>query len=439
MKTTISPDLFRSLHSRPGPLAALPLSRRLPVHTIYGGAQLFTAETPAKLAHIARKSLNEFAPDADSFAEIFGLDRAIAADVRARVETKLASDAVEDLRIDFEDGYGVRTCDEEDGHAISAADETAKAMAADGLPAFFGIRIKALNAATGERAIRTLDLYLTRLIDATGGRLPGNFVVTLPKVVYPGEVSLLISVLEELESASKLDRGSIGIEIMVETAGSLIAADGSFALRRIVEAADGRCVAAHFGAYDYLSELSVTSSDQTLGHKSCDLARGIMKLSLAGTDVDLADGATNLMPVARHRGLELSSEQKAENRAAVRAAWKLHYENIRHALANGFYRGWDLHPGQMVARYAAVYAYFLESAAESAERLRNFIDKGARATLVGNNFDDAATGQGLLNYFRRAIDCGAMSADEVLEATGLTSDDIRISTFAQLIENKGSK
>jgi citrate lyase beta subunit len=439
MKTTISPDFLRSVASRLERAGESPLSRRLPVHTIYGGAQLFTSETPTKLGLIARKALDQFAPDESSFSNIFGMTHDLAADVRARVGAKLSNDPVEDLRIDFEDGYGVRTGEEEDGHAISAADETAKAMAADGLPTFFGIRIKALNSATGERAIRTLDLYLTRLVGAADGRPPDNFVVTLPKVCGPGEVSLLVSVLEELESASKLVRGSIGIEIMVETTRSLIAADGTFALGRIVEAAAGRCVAAHFGAYDYLSELGVTASDQMLNHKACDLARGIMKLSLAGTEVDLADGATNLMPVARHRGAELSGEQSAENMAAVRSAWKLHYDNIRHALVNGFYRGWDLHPAQMVARYAAVYAYFLESAAESSERLRNFIDKGARATLVGNNFDDAATGQGLLNYFRRAIDCGAMSADEVQQATGLTSDDIRISTFAQLIENKGSK
>jgi citrate lyase beta subunit len=439
MKTTISPDFLLSVASRLERAGESPLSRRLPVHTVYGGAQLFKSETPTKLAQIARRSLDEFAPDESPFSHIFGMPHDLAANVRARVQAKLSKNAVEDLRIDFEDGYGVRTGEEEDGHAISAADETAKAMGAAGLPSFFGIRIKALNSATGERAIRTLDLYLTRLAGAADGRLPDNFVVTLPKVCGPGEVSLLVSVLEELESASKLVRGSIGIEIMVETTRSLIAADGTFALRRIVEAAGGRCVAAHFGAYDYLSELGVTSSDQTLGHKACDMARGIMKLSLAGTEVDLVDGATNLMPVPRHRGAELSAEQSAENMAAVRAAWKLHYDNIRHALANGFYRGWDLHPAQMVARYAAVYAYFLESAAESSERLRNFVDKGARATMVGNNFDDAATGQGLLNYFRLAIDCGAMTEREVQERTGLAADDIRVRTFAELIENKTVK
>ncbi len=436
MKTTISSDALEQLESALYRGADLTVTRRSPVHTVYGGAQLFTADTNSKLAELSRKALHTYAPDADDVRSIFDIPEGIAAAVRERVETKLSVEAVEDLRIDFEDGYGVRSGEEEDGHAVSTAAETADAIKRNALPPYFGIRIKALSVETGKRALRTLDLYLTHLIDSMNGRLPHNFVITLPKVNSPGEVSILSRALADIENGFGIDRGSIGIEIMVETARAIFDKNGSMALPGIVDAADGRCVAAHFGAYDYLSELGIASSEQGLSHSACDLARNLIKLSLAGRPVDVSDGATNLMPVAPHRGPDISDSQINENIAAVRAAWKLHYDNIRHGLAKGFYRGWDLHPAQFVARYAAVYAFFLESMPDASKRLRSFIEKGARANLVGNTFDDAATGQGLLNFFRRAVDCGAISEDEASEQTGLSIGDIRSSSFTQIIEHR---
>lgn len=435
MKTTLIPDVLERLTSGfEHTVAQLP-DGRSPVHTVYGGAHLFSVETTAKLAAIARKSFETYAPDAESFGRIFSLsDR--AAGVREKVARKLESEAVEDFRIDFEDGYGVRSSDEEDSHAVSAAEQTAAALAENRLPVFFGIRVKAFNGITGNRALRTLDLYLTKLVEKSDGVLPSNFVITLPKVSAPGECELLCNAIDEIERGLALDHGSIKIEIMVETARSLAGGDGGFSLRSIIDAARGRCVAAHFGAYDYLSELGVSAADQELRHPFCDLARGIMKLSLAGGSVDVVDGATNLMPVPLHRGSELTDSESRENRDAIHAAWKLHFDNICHGLRQGFYRGWDLHPAQFVARYAAVYAFFLDSTDEAALRLRSFTEKGARANLVGNSFDDAATGQGLLNYFRRAIDCGAITADELVERTGIAADDLRLRSFAEIIRRK---
>lgn len=436
MKTTISLDSLQKLESALNASAAIPTAKRSPVHTVYGGAQLFTADTSSKLGELSLKALHSYARDASAMQMIFDLPEHLAASVRERVESKVAVEAVEDMRIDFEDGYGVRSSEEEDGHAIFTADETAKAIERDALPPYFGIRIKALNVETGKRALRTLDLYLTRLAGSTNGRLPENFVITLPKVNSQEEVSVLSRALGEMESGLGLDAGSISIEVMVETARAIIDENGSMSLPRIVDAANGRCVAAHFGAYDYLSELGIASSEQGLSHSACDLARNLMKLSLAGRPVDVSDGATNLMPVAPHRGPDISDSQINENIAAVRAAWKLHYDNIRHGLANGFYRGWDLHPAQFVARYAAVYAFFLESTPDAARRLRSFIEKGARANMVGNTFDDAATGQGLLNFFRRAVDCGAVSEDDAAELTGLSMNDIRSKSFSQIIQDR---
>jgi len=107
---------------------------------------------------------------------------------------------------------------------------------------------------------------------------------------------------------------------------------------------------------------------------------------------------------------------------------------VRDALYNGLYQGWDLHPGQLPTRYAAVYSFFLEGLDAASERLRNFIQKAAQATMVGDVFDDAATGQGLLNYFVRAVSCGAVLEGEIPELTGLTVEQLRSGSFAKILE-----
>jgi hypothetical protein len=152
----------------------------------------------------------------------------------------------------------------------------------------------------------------------------------------------------------------------------------------------------------------------------------------------LSDGATNIMPVAPHRGQNLTDAQKTENRAAVFSAWRLHADDARHSLVNGFYQGWDLHPAQLPTRYGAVYAFFLDGLQPASERLRNFVDKAAQATLVGDVFDDAATGQGLLNYFLRGIACGAVTEQEAL-ATGLSLEEIRSKSFVKIMAARRAK
>jgi hypothetical protein len=150
-----------------------------------------------------------------------------------------------------------------------------------------------------------------------------------------------------------------------------------------------------------------------------------MQVSLAGTDVWISDGATNIMPVGK-------------DRAVVHAAWKLHADQIRHSLVGGFYQGWDLHPAQLVTRYASVYAFFLEGLSAASERLKNFVQKAAQATLVGDVFDDAATGQGLLNYFLRAMNCGAITGQEAVEMSGLSLEELQSRSFARIISARSA-
>src|SRR6185436_18089493 len=135
---------------------------------------------------------------------------------------------------------------------------------------------------------------------------------------------------------------------------------------------------------------------QRMRHPACEFAKQVMQIAFAGTGVWLSDGSTTVMPVPVHRaaaGSTLSDVQRAENVAGVHGAWKLHFDDVRHSLAGGFYQGWDLHPAQLVTRYAALYSFFLEGIDAAGARLSNFVSKAAQATLVGDVFDDAATGQ----------------------------------------------
>ncbi|HEV8578231.1 MAG TPA: phosphoenolpyruvate kinase [Thermoanaerobaculia bacterium] len=409
--------------------------RRQPVHTVYGGAHLFKADTASRLGTLARRALEEYAPEPADLAAAIGLPDVLAATIHARVAEKLRREAVEDFRADFEDGYGNRPDTEEDGHAEAAAREMASGMAAGSLPPFIGIRIKPFTEELRERSLRTLDLFLTTLTKETGGGLPENFVVTLPKVTIPEQVATLADLFDLLEPALGLPIGSLRLEIMIETTQSILNERGESNLPLFADAARGRCVAAHFGTYDYTASCNITAEHQTMTHPVCDFAKHMMQVAYAGTGLWLSDGATNVLPVPPHRAPSTPA-QIEENRVVVHRAWKLHAEHVRHSLVGGFYQGWDLHPAQLVTRYAALYAFFLEGLDAASDRLCNFVQKAAQATLVGEVFDDAATGQGLLNYFLRAINCGAITEEEALERSGLTLDELRGRSFVKILKHR---
>ena len=411
---------------------------RQAVHTVYGGAHLFRADSARKLGDLALRSLEAYAPDAKSFAAAVGLGSELAQIVYDRVLEKLRREPVEDFRIDFEDGYGNRPDAEEDATARSAAAEVAAGMVSGALPPFIGIRIKPLSRDLRDRALRTLELFLGALFERTRRRLPANFVVTLPKIVVADQVEALVAAFEALERRYKLARGTLRLELMVETPQSIVDAEGRCPLGAFVTAAGERCVAAHFGVYDYTASLNITAAQQRMRHPACDHARQVMQVALAGTGVWLSDGATTLMPVPRHRapaGQSLSAAQVAENRESVFGGWRMHYDDVRHSLAAAFYQGWDLHPAQLPTRYAAVFAFFLEGLAAASLRLRRFVEQAAQATLVGDVFDDAATGQGLLNFFLRGLNCGAITETEA-QATGLTLAELRTRSFLKILEGR---
>jgi hypothetical protein len=268
------------------------------------------------------------------------------------------------------------------------------------------------------------------MLDATGGKLPSNFVVTLPKVGIPEQPAALARVLEQFEKAASLPQGTLRFEIMIEITQAVPQ------LGRLFEACAGRCTGAHFGTYDYTASCGITAAHQHMLHPACDFARSAMQVAYAGTGLWLSDGGTNVMPIAPHRGETLTAGQRAENVAVIHRAWKLHFDHIQHSLANAFYQGWDLHPAQLPTRYAAVYAFYLEGLDAAAARLKNFVEKAAQATLVGDIFDDAATGQGLLNFFLRAINCGAITETEAERLTGLTRDEFLGASFVKILDRR---
>ncbi len=407
---------------------------RQPVHSVYGGAHLFKADTAYKLGALALKSLAEYAPTPAVLAEALSLPADLAEIIYERVRHKLQTEPVEDLRIDFEDGYGYRSDEEEDGHALAVAGQLAEGIKAGTLPPFIGIRPKSFSPESYPRAVRTLDLVLTHLAARSSRVLPPNFIVTLPKVSHPGQVEALAGLVELLENILGLAAGAIILDLMIETPQAIINQRGKIGVRALVEAGRGRVKSVAFGTYDYTAACNIVATYQKHTHSAADLARHAMQVSLAGSGVTLSDGATNIMPIGPHRQAA-TPQQQAENQAVVHAGWRVHYENIRHSLAHGYYQGWDLHPAQLPIRYAAMAAFFLENLPDASRRLQNFIERAARASLVGHTFDDAATGQGLLNFFLRGLACGALTESEVLD-TGITLAELRGRSFAKIVTNR---
>lgn len=419
---------------------------RQPVHTIYGGGHLFRRDSAARLGEVALTFMRDYAPAPRDFADAIGLKGpdALVHAVHARVLDKLTREPVEDFRIDFEDGYGTRADAEEDEHVAQAAREVAEGMRSASLPPYIGIRIKNFGQGTLERGVRTLDIFLTTLSRHADQTLPANFVVMLPKLVSPHQVSTLIDIFELLESRGLFAPGSLKMEFMVETTQSVIDTRGVCPLPEFVRAARGRCLAAALGVYDYTASIGITANQQRIDHRGCDFARHVMQVALGASGVWLSDGATNIMPapihVAAPNAAPLSPQQLEENRAAVHAAWKLNFANVRRSLAHGWYQGWDLNPAQLPVRYAAMYAYFLEYLPDATHRLRNFVDKAARATMVRGGtssgvFDDAATAQGLLTFFIQGLRRRAITAEEAA-ATGLTQDELATRSFQQILANR---
>ncbi|PJJ00668.1 citrate lyase beta subunit [Streptomyces sp. 2333.5] len=400
----VDADLARRYPGDPG--------TRQPVHTVYVPGDVFTAGTVRAWGDQALAALDEHAPDAAALAAVLGLPDALAAEVHDRVRAKLLREPVEDLRIDFEDGYGPCPDAEEDEAAARAAalvaaayrEGTSRPEAGGGTAApYMGIRMKCMEAAVRDRGIRTLDIFLTGLMRAGG--LPDGLLLTLPKVTYAEQVTAMVRLLEAFEKAHGLESGRIGFEIQIETTQSILGADGRATVARMIEAAEGRATSLHYGTFDYSASCGVSAAHQSLDHPVADHAKAVMQVAAAGTGVRLSDGSTNVLPVG-------PTER-------VHEAWRLHHGLVRRSLARAYYQGWDMHPGHLPTRYAAVYAFYREGLEQAAARLAAYAAKAG-----GDVMDEPATAKALSGYLLRGLDCGAVDPEEVARLTGLTRGDL---------------
>jgi citrate lyase beta subunit len=371
---------------------------RQPVHTVYVPADQMTPGLTADWGARALAALADHGPTAAALAAATGLDEALVAQVLPAVLAKLETEPVEDLRVDFEDGYGPRPGEREDADAAEAARALAGALAGAAPPPYSGLRVRSLEAATRRRGLRTLDLFLGALLAET--ELPGGFVVTLPKVTDVRQVEAMAVVCERLEEAHRLARGRLRFEVQVETPQSILAADGTATVARVIQAAGGRCSGLHYGTYDYSAACGIAAAYQSMEHPAADHAKAVMQVAAAGTGVRLSDGSTNVLPVG--------------DPAAVHAAWRLHARLVRRSLERGYWQGWDLHPAQLPTRYLATYAFFREGLGAAVARLRAYAERTAGGVL-----DEPATAQALAGFLVRGLDCGALTSDEVTRRTGL--------------------
>ncbi len=379
---------------------------RQPVHTAYIPAHNFEQDSLTQWAAQAKAALQEYAPSPDKLADAMGLEPAVAAEVYPLIQDKLGREPVEDLRIDFEDGYGIRGDDTEDAHARAAARSLAAALRGDVAPPFTGLRCKSLEKPTRHRAVATIRAFLDTLAE-NDWPLPPGFTITLPKVTSVAQVSAMTVLCQRLEAAyGIIHPRRMTFEIQVETPQVICGPDGVATIARCVHAAAGRLTGLHYGTYDYSAALGVAAAQQSIEHPVADHARAVMQVAAAGTGVSLSDGSSNVLPVG--------------TREDVLQAWRLHARLVRRSLERGFYQGWDLHPGQLVSRYAATFAFFREGLPVACARLRAYEQRSAAG------LEEPATARALATFLARALDCGAVTDDEVSALAGLTRSDLRL-------------
>jgi citrate lyase beta subunit len=382
-------DVYAELDRRLAPVDAARVAaysgerpERQPVHTCYVPADAVVPGVAQNWGTAALAALDEHGlPD-------LGLDPELVEQVLPRLRKKLATEPVEDLRVDAEDGYR-GAADAEDDDVVRAAAIVAADRAAGTAPPSVGIRAKSLEGSTRRRGVRSLDLYLGAL---AGGRA----VVTLPKVTDVEQVRAFLPVLDALEAAHGV---AVDLELQIETPQAVLGPDGAATLARMVHAAGSRLTGLHYGTYDYSAALGIAAAHQASDHPAADFAKQLMQVAVAGTGARAVDGSTNVLPVGA--------------RDQVHAAWRLHAGLVRRALERGFYQGWDLHPAQLVTRYAATYAFFRAALPAAATRVAAYLDRAHSGVL-----EEPATARALAGVLVRGLDCGAVDAAEVRSAGG---------------------
>jgi citrate lyase beta subunit len=368
---------------------------RQPVHTVYVPADRYTADTVPTWGKEALAAVDEHPA---VFEELAG-----DAEVVARVRAKLEREPVEDLRIDFEDGYGNRPDETEDRDLRNAATALARSVADGTAAPFRGIRFKSLEAPTRARGLRTLTMFVAGLLEENVSL--ADFVVTLPKITSVDQVTAMARTTDRLEDSFGLDHHALRFELQIETPQSILGPDGTALVARMIRAGEGRVTALHYGTYDYSAYCGIAAPFQSMEHPVADHAKLVMQAAAAGTGVRLSDGSTNVVP--------------AGDSHSVRRAWELHSRLVRRSLERGYYQGWDMHPAHLPTRFATTFAFYREGFAAAALRLRKYLGQ-----VGGDVMDEPATVRALSDFIVRGLDSGALDASEVSRATGLEASGL---------------
>jgi citrate lyase beta subunit len=380
--------------------------RRQPVHTVYLPGNRYSATAPADWGSAALAAADD-AGGLDAVASLVGASGGTDCEpetLATLVESKLTNEPIEDLRIDFEDGYGTFDDVTEDADVARAIEALRIALEAGTSTPFVGTRFKCLEAGTRARGLRTLDMFVSGLVDSGG--LPDGLTLTLPKVTSVDQVEAMVAVASALEAANGLPDGRIRFEVQVETPQAILAADGRAPVAQFIHAGQGRVSALHYGTYDYSASLGIAAAYQSMEHPAADHAKNVMQLAVAGTGVHMSDGSTNILPVGKPGNVAM--------------AWKLHARLVRRHLERGIYQGWDMHPAQLVTRYLATYAFYRGAFAPAATRLRNYVHR-----LDSTVMDEPATARALANVIHRGHVCGALAVDEIETAIDLPMSTAR--------------
>ncbi|WP_427016869.1 DUF6986 family protein [Pseudarthrobacter sp. P1] len=368
---------------------------RQPIHTVYVAADRFNTGVAQQWGADAQATADAHG-GLDRLASLLGFDDELAGQITSRVASKLASEPIEDLRLDFEDGFGDRGDAVEDAAAVAAAEQVSLAVAAGTAPPFIGIRFKCFEAPTRDRGLRTLDLFVSTLANA--GELPEGLVLTLPKVTTVAQVKAMDFAVGRLEQIHGLPAGRLRFEVQVETPQLILGPEGTSPVAQLPHVVPGRISALHYGTYDYSASLQISAEYQSMEHPVADFAKEVMQLAVAGTGIRLSDGSTNVIPLGD----------------GIEDAWKLHGRLVRRSLERGYYQGWDLHQAQLPTRYLATYAFYRQGLPAAAARLSNYV-----ARVEGSVMDEPATARALAAFVLRGVQCGAVGTDEVHTLTGL--------------------
>lgn len=371
---------------------------RQPLHTVYIPADSYAAHTVREWGDRALSVLDEHGSNPGAFAEAAGLPGHLVEQVYSRVRQKLEREPIEDLRIDFEDGFGNRPDEEEDTETVRAAGALADSLEAGTAAPFHGIRFKSFEAPSRRRGLRTLDLFVGELVKR--GALGTGFVLTLPKVTSVAQVQAMVTACEWLEGTRGLAPGRLGFEIQVETPQSILGPDGTALVARMIHAGAGRVTSLHYGTYDYSASCGIAAAYQSMEHAAADYAKSVMQVAAASTGVHLSDGSTNILPVG--------------DDAAIRRGWSLHARLVRRSLERGYYQGWDLHPAQLPTRFAATFGFYRDGFVSAAARLKAYTGGGDSEYL-----DEPATAVALAGFVLRGVECGAVDDSEIADQIGI--------------------